>query len=59
MKTATKNFLYEYEAGGGCGVLISQVVLMESNQIVSEYGRRATTTSELLEKWKRDLYPQK
>lgn len=59
MKTATKNFLYEYEAGGGCGVLISQVVLMESNQIVSEYGRRATTTSALLEKWKQDLYPQK
>ncbi len=56
--TATKNFLYEYEAGSGCGVLITQVVLMETNVVVSEYGKRATSTSELMQKWKEDFSKQ-
>ena len=55
MKSATKNFLYEYEAGGGCGVLISQVVLMESNQISSEFKTRSETTAAFLQKLKENL----
>ena len=52
---ATKNFLYEYQASGGCGVLISSTVLMEVNRISSNYDSVAGPTEEMLLQMKKDL----
>ena len=49
--TATKNFLYEYQPGNGCGVLI------ETNKISSEYITKAQSTQEYLRLLKERLYP--
>ena len=52
---ATKNFLYEYQASGGCGVLISSTVLMEVNRISSNYDSVAGPTEEMLLQMKKDM----
>lgn len=55
---ATKNFLYEYQPGSnGCGVLVTNIVMMESNKLASEYDKYATHTTEYLAKLKAELYP--
>ena len=55
--TATKNFLYEYQPGSGCGVLITNVVMMETNKITSEFITKSQSTQEYLRVLKERLYP--
>ena len=43
--TATKNFLYEYLPGDGCGALITNVVLTGRNELDSEYANAAEYTN--------------
>ena len=46
---ACKNFLYEYQPGGGCGVLITSVVLTEgAEDIGSKYASAAQSTQAYL-----------
>ena len=54
---ATKNFLYEYQPGSGCGALITNVVMTESNKLAGEYASAAEKTEQYLAKLKAELYP--
>ena len=55
--SASKNFLYEVQPGGGCGTLITSVVLTENNLIVSEFDTQGPSTVNYLAKLKEQLYP--
>jgi hypothetical protein len=55
--TATKNFLYECQPGSGCGVLITNVTLMESNELCSQYASVEVATKEYLNILKSRLTP--
>ena len=54
---ATKNFLYEYQASGGCGVLIASTVMMEVNRISSNFDSVGPSTEEMLRQMKERLNP--
>ena len=55
--SASKNFLYEYQPGGGCGTLITSVVTSGVNVIISEYDTKGPQTVNYLAKLKQELYP--
>ena len=56
-ESASKNFLYEVQPGGGCGTLITSVVLSESNTIVSQFDTQGPATVNYLARLKEQLYP--
>ena len=55
--SASKNFLYEVQPGGGCGTLITNVVLSETNVIQSQYETEKVATEGYLARLKEQLYP--
>ena len=55
--SASKNFLYEVQPGGGCGTLITNVVLSETNIIQSQYETEKVATEGYLARLKEQLYP--
>ncbi len=57
-QSASKNFLYEYQPGSnGCGVLITNIVMSETNGLAGVYQTYAQQTEQYLAKMKADLYP--